>query len=162
MKHNRLFSVTVAFSLAMFSSTAMAKKEQPVAIVASSPALPADLSLLSIEIGAETNINIGSVSGGGGAGKATFKELTITKYPDTSTTQLFEYLVTGQHMDSLEITQGNKTWNLTLVMIQDYTWNGEAGEDAVSTEQWVLQFGAMQLVVDDASFCWSRILNEDC
>ena len=59
--------------------------------------------ILSFEIGAENNINIGSISGGGGAGKATFKELTVTKKTDTSSAELFAKLCEGKHFDDMII-----------------------------------------------------------
>ena len=55
--------------------------------------------ILSFEMGAENNINIGSISSGGGAGKATFKELTITKKTDTSSCAIFSKLCEGNHFD---------------------------------------------------------------
>ena len=57
----------------------------------------------NFEIGAENNINIGSVSSGGGAGKASFKELVITKKTDTASCGLFSKLCEGGHIDDVHI-----------------------------------------------------------
>ena len=92
MKTKHLLVAFLFFTLATFSAGIYANNDD---IIAYSPELPVELKILSYELGAENNINIGSISGGGGAGKATFKEFTITKSPDAATTMLFEYLTTG-------------------------------------------------------------------
>jgi len=95
------------------------------------------LEILSFEIGAENNVNIGSITSGGGAGKATFKELTITKKTDTASCAMFNKLCEGNHFDDMVIelrraggTPGvsGKTflkWEFKLVMIQDISWSGD-------------------------------------
>jgi len=59
--------------------------------------------ILSFEIGAENNINIGSISGGGGAGKATFKEFNVSKKTDTASAGLFLKLCEGKHFDDAHV-----------------------------------------------------------
>jgi type VI secretion system secreted protein Hcp len=114
--------------------------------------------VLSFEFGAENNINIGSITGGGAAGKATFKELSITKKTDTASTGLFKALCTGQHFDDLVIelrragggasaTSSGKTFmkfDMRLVMVQDMTWSGSDGDD-ICEESVTLQYGAIQI-----------------
>ncbi len=114
--------------------------------------------ILSFELGAENTINIGSITGGGGAGKATFKEFTITKKTDTSSTKLFEALATGRHIKTVIIElrrsgQANKTlrsggifmrFEMKLVMVQDISWSGSDGDD-ICEETVILQFGAIEV-----------------
>jgi type VI secretion system secreted protein Hcp len=114
--------------------------------------------LLSFELGAENNINIGSISGGGGAGKATFKEFTVTKKTDTASTALFHALVTGQHFTDIVIelrrSSGHHAagksgvtfmkFEFRLVMVQDISWSGSDGDD-VCEETVVFQYGAIQI-----------------
>lgn len=112
--------------------------------------------LLSFELGAENNINIGSISGGGGAGKATFKEFTVTKKTDTASTGLFHALVTGQHFDDMVIelrrSSGESAksgitfmkFDFRLVMVQDISWSGSDGDD-VCEETVVFQYGAIEI-----------------
>lgn len=114
--------------------------------------------ILSFEFGAENNINIGSITGGGAAGKATFKELSITKKTDTASTFLFRALCTGIHMDDLIIelrraaggqtpTSSGKTFmkfEMALVMVQDITWSGSDGDD-ICEESLTLQYGAIKI-----------------
>lgn len=170
MKTKHLLAVFLIFTIATFPVATYANNDD---IIAASPELPVDLVIRSYELGAENNINIGSISGGGGAGKATFKEFTITKSPDAATTMLYEYLVTGKHLDRLRIKDQNMEWEFEFVMIQDYGASRSEGDDQIE-ETWTLQFGQMRLLAFPDStgskpgaqqpdeFCWSRVLNESC
>ncbi|MEM1431681.1 MAG: type VI secretion system tube protein Hcp [Pseudomonadota bacterium] len=138
--------------------------------------------ILSFEIGAENNINIGSITGGGGAGKATFKELNVTKKTDTCSCALFMKLCEGKHFDEMVIELrrsgaadgvSGKTflkWQFQLVMVQDISWSGSDGDD-ICEETVVFQYGAMKVEywAQDAQGKmnqtplkgeWSRVLNE--
>lgn len=136
--------------------------------------------VLNFELGAENTINIGSISGGGGAGKATFKEMSITKKTDTASTQLFYHLVTGTHFDNmfLELRRAGGEgvakpflkFEFALVMVQDISWSGADGDD-VCEETLILQYGAvkMQYISQDdkgkmsgqpKEAIWSRVKNK--
>lgn len=137
--------------------------------------------VLSFELGAENTINIGSISGGGGAGKATFKEFTITKKTDTATTDLFKALVTGKHFQDLFIelrrsgevaTASGGTFlrfEFALVMVQDISWSGSDGDD-ICEETVIFQYGAMKvqyypqgaggkMASEPKQMMWSRVKN---
>ncbi|MEM8579031.1 MAG: type VI secretion system tube protein Hcp [Pseudomonadota bacterium] len=137
--------------------------------------------IISFEIGAENNINIGSISAGGGAGKATFKELTIAKKTDTSSTELFRKLVSGEHFQDMviELRRSGGTakgsglvflkFEFKLVMLQDISWSGSDGDD-ICEETLVIQYGAMKVSYtqqtktggagDKTDAEWSRVLNQ--
>ena len=114
--------------------------------------------ILSFELGADTTVDIGSVSGGGGAGKANFKEFTVTKKTDTASTFLFTALVPGLHYGSVTVdlrragaaTKTMKSggvfmkFDMRLVMVQDITWSGSDGDD-VCEESVIFKFGAIEI-----------------
>lgn len=136
--------------------------------------------ILSFELGAENNISIGSMSSGGGAGKATFKEFTITKKTDSASTGLFHALVTGKHFQDLTIElrrsgeSATKTggvfmkFDFRLVMVQDISWSGSDGDDTPE-ETVIFQFGAIEITYKqqgikgqmgtDKVVRWSRVKN---
>jgi type VI secretion system secreted protein Hcp len=137
--------------------------------------------VLSFEIGAENTINIGSISGGGGAGKASFKEFTVTKKTDTASTELFRALVTGKHFGDLIVelrrSGGDDAasgvtflrFEFAMVMVQDISWSGSDGDD-ICEETVIFQYGAMkvQYYAQEASgkmksapqeMMWSRVKN---
>lgn len=141
----------------------------------------AAFELKSFEFGAENTINIGSSSGGGGAGKATFKEFNITKTTDAASCGLFTCLCTGNHFQDAIIElrrSGGATdasgvtfmkFTFKLVMVQDITWSGTDGDD-VCEENVVFQYGAMHIEYwrqkkdgtagDKTEAKWSRTLNK--
>lgn len=109
---------------------------------------------LAMEVGAENNINIGSISGGGGAGKATFKALSITKLADETSSVLLEKLLTGSHFDDVTITAGNVVIDLKLVLVQALTFSASRCSPQSGTscnpqeEEIILQFGALKYTVE--------------
>jgi type VI secretion system secreted protein Hcp len=140
--------------------------------------------ILSFELGAENTINIGSVTGGGGAGKATFKEFTVTKKTDSCSTQLFNALVTGLHFGDVivELRRSGaaiKTmrsggifmkFDMRLVMVQDISWSGSDGDD-VCEETVIFQYGAIKITYTPqgadgkdktkTEALWSRVKNDN-
>lgn len=137
--------------------------------------------IISFEIGAENVINIGSDTSGGGAGKATFKEFSITKKTDTASAAMFMCLCEGNHFADMVVELrrsgggagvSGKTflkWEFKLVMIKDITWSGSDGDD-VCEETVLLEYGAMKVTYTpqkkDGSPLppkvgeWSRVLNK--
>ncbi len=140
--------------------------------------------ILSFELGAENVINIGSVTGGGGAGKATFKEFTVTKKTDSSSTLLFSALCTGLHYKDVVVdlrrsgvaTKTMKSggvfmkFDMRLVMVQDISWSGSDGDD-VCEETVIFQFGAIAITYTPQDkegkektklqTMWSRVKNQN-
>lgn len=135
----------------------------------------------SVSIGVENVVNIGSISTGGGAGKAIFKELQITKWPGKVSTDIFKKLVTGSHYQEVEIIMVRRTidlgapisyvmtFGMKLVMAQSLDYSVSEGDD-IPEEQIVLQFGAIRVryyEVDPKTGAstkyfeevWSRVLN---
>ncbi len=139
------------------------------------------LEIINFEIGAENTINIGSISGGGGAGKATFKQLSITKKTDSSSTELFAKLCEGKHFKDMVIElrrsggepgksgTGFLKWEFKLVMLADITWSGSDGDD-ICEETLLIDYGAMKVTykmqMQDGTMGkpktaeWSRIKNQ--
>ncbi|MEM9343583.1 MAG: type VI secretion system tube protein Hcp [Pseudomonadota bacterium] len=140
------------------------------------------IEIISFDFGVENTINIGSVSGGGGAGKATFKEFNITKKTDTASTDLFHACCSGSHFDDVYLVlrraagvsaegKSGKTFiefHFKLVMVQDIGWSGSDGDD-VCEEAVILQYGAIHIKYypqqatgkhkDAVEAIWSRVKN---
>ncbi|MDN5787190.1 type VI secretion system tube protein Hcp [Pseudorhodobacter sp.] len=136
--------------------------------------------ITSFDIGAMNNINIGSTSGGGGAGKASFKEFIVTKKTDSASTGLFYGLVTGKHYQDLtvELRRSGESatksggvfmkFDFVLVMVQDINWSGVSGSDSLD-ETVTFQFGAIEITYKqqghkgqmekDKVVRWSRVKN---
>lgn len=140
--------------------------------------------ILSFEIGAENTVDIGSRTGGAGAGKATFKEGNMTKKTDSCSCELFKRLCVGEHFEEMVIelrrqagskAGGGKSgltflmWEFKLVFIQDISWTGSDGDD-VCEETVVYQYGALKVTYSAQdktgamptkfSAEWSRVKNK--
>lgn len=141
--------------------------------------------LLSFGFGAENTINIGSQSGGAGAGKVTFAEFEITKRTDTASCGIFATCCTGNHFDEAIIElrrsggSGQKTGatfmkiHFKMVVVNDMNWSGSDGDD-ICEESIKFRYGAIKIEyfkqdakgkMSKASGAqgevkWSQVLNE--
>ena len=134
------------------------------------------IDLEAMAAGVENSVNIGSISAGGGAGKATFKELSITRYTDIATPYIVKRLTSGEHFDQLTIHKAKKMpdgsfqpfveYVLEMVMVSDYHMSMDTGNP---TESITLQVGKMKINVMEYdtkgmktkthTFGWDRISN---
>ncbi len=87
------------------------------------------------------------VGGGGGAGKANFQDLSITKYVDKASPVLLKAVTTGKHIKSATLTvrkAGDKPLeyiviNLDDILVTSISTGGSGGEDRL-TENVSLNF----------------------
>ena len=112
--------------------------------------------------GAENTINIGSISAGGGAGKATFQDLVVTRLSDQYSSVFLGLLSMGEHLNTLTLTRGNLTVELKTVIISSFVVNGTSDRKEPTTETITMAFGAVSFQVDGVEYCWDRTLNDAC
>ncbi len=87
------------------------------------------------------------MGGGGGSGKASFQDLSFTKYVDSSTNALMTALAKGTHIDKAELMvrkagEGQKKYILITmeqVLVTSISTGGSGGEDRL-TENVTLNF----------------------
>lgn len=90
--------------------------------------------------------------GGGGAGKANVQDISITKYVDKASPNLFKYCSNGKHIKDALLTvrkAGEKPLEylkikLTDVLIASYQTGGSGGEDRL-TENVSLNFAKIEI-----------------
>lgn len=90
--------------------------------------------------------------GGGGAGKANFQDINLTKWVDTSTPVLMLYCANGDHFPSakLYVRKAGATpleylmIEMTDVLVTAVSTGGSGGEDKL-TENVTLNFGAVSV-----------------
>lgn len=88
------------------------------------------------------------MGGGGGSGKASFQDLSFTKYIDSATNALMTALATGDHQDTVVLTvrkagDGQQKYILITmeqVLVTSISTGGSGGEDRL-TENVTLNFG---------------------
>ncbi len=118
----------------------------------------------SIGLAAENVIEIGSQSGGGGAGKAQLQPLTIKKYTDASTVLFFQRLMFGAHLDELVLDYAGGSVGLKYVVVAEMEMS-QSGDDEAE-DSIVIDYGAIRFSYDDGEgnsqqVDWSRILNKE-
>lgn len=88
------------------------------------------------------------MGGGGGSGKASFQDLSFTKYIDSATNALMNSLAKGTHLDKVVLMvrkagEGQKKYILITmeeVLVTSISTGGSGGEDRL-TENITLNFG---------------------
>ncbi len=92
------------------------------------------------------------VGGGGGAGKAMVQDLSITKWVDLASTEIFLATCNGKHFPeaTLVVRKAGETpleyliIKMTEVLVTSYSTGGSGGEDRL-TENVTLNFAKVQL-----------------
>lgn len=134
------------------------------------------------EFGVENTLNIGSKSGGAGAGKVQFKEFSVTKTTDKGSAGLFRTCCSGGHYNDVELvlrrSGGDREksgtpflkYKFKLVAVKDITWSGSDGDD-VPSESLIFEFGAIQIEYTEQKTDgskggtdtqkWSRVTNSN-
>jgi uncharacterized protein YdbL (DUF1318 family) len=113
----------------------------------------------------QQTLNIGSQSGGAGAGKVTFQPLTMTKLPDAASPQLFSWLASGTTLQSAKIQLYGKdgsvaeTFDCNLVALSSLTTaNTGAATDSLF-EQLSIEVGSVTESVGSSTGSWNRVTN---
>lgn len=92
------------------------------------------------------------VGGGGGAGKANVQDLSLTKWVDLASTEIFLAVCNGKHFPeaTLVVRKAGETpleyltIKMTEVMVTSYSTGGSGGEDRL-TENVTLNFSKVQV-----------------
>jgi len=115
--------------------------------------------------------------GGGGSGKASFQDLSFTKYIDSATHALMNALAKGSHIDKCVLMvrkagEGQQKYLLITmeeVIVTSLSTGGSGGEDRL-TENVTLNFGKVTVaytpqdakgtVAGDKTFAWNIAAND--
>lgn len=93
------------------------------------------------------------MGGGGGSGKSSFQDLSITKYVDKSSHALLQACATGEHFDlaTLHVRKAGKTQleyitiKMHEVLVTSVSTGGSGGEDRL-TENLSLNFAKVEFI----------------
>ncbi|MCH8036259.1 MAG: type VI secretion system tube protein Hcp [Proteobacteria bacterium] len=112
--------------------------------------------ILEFNFDVENTLNIGSASGGAGAGKVQFNEFVVKKRTDKSSSVLFLNCCSGGHFNDVYLllrkagvekakTGGNYLkFQFKLVAVKKIGWSGSTGDD-VCEEEVTFEYGAIKL-----------------
>ena len=152
-----LFTILVGFSFQdVFAAVDMFLKIEGVEGESKDKAHGKEIDILSLN----WSTAMQSSRAGGGTGKASVEELSVTKYIDKATPKLFESLVTGKHIAEAKIVVRSAVGNpveylkytLKDIMVSSYSTGGSSGDDR-PTESVSLNFAQIKMsyVEQDAS-----------
>lgn len=113
------------------------------------------IAIDSFSFGIHNTVNIGSATGGAGAGKAQFSQFKITKAVDRTSPNLLLYAGRGAHIQQVDLylrkAGGGKAsgavflqYSFKLVAVADVQWSGASGDDTVK-EEVTFEYGALQV-----------------
>ena len=157
MKRRKILGCLVfALFLSTVSSTASAEITGPTILTTDF----GSTELLSWSWEATNSVNIGSVSGGGGAGKVKFDELQLTRLSDSMSAQFLTIISNGTSLPEVTLTRDNLTIVLRMVMISSYKIEGTSDKREPTTEEISLQFASVKFEIDGSAYCWDRTLNQ--
>src|SRR5262245_53077131 len=135
----------------------------------------------------QEKLSIGSASGGGGAGRAVFKEFTVKKVVDMASPYLFRTCALGGHYQNVKLFirkagaasaaagqaasgKAYLTFVFGTMMIKSINWQGSTGDD-VPTEEVVFEYGQIYINYKkqnkdgglEGTFdnFWDRVTNSD-
>lgn len=113
------------------------------------------IEIQAFSFGASNYVNIGSQSGGAGAGKADFSAVSVMKATDKATMELFANLCTGTHIPDAVIAlrrsgvQGKSgsiflQFSFKLVYVSSINWSGGSGNE-ICNESVSLDYGSIKI-----------------
>ena len=144
-----LFTILVGFSFQdVFAAVDMFLKIEGVEGESKDKAHGKEIDILSLN----WSTAMQSSRAGGGTGKASVEELSVTKYIDKATPKLFESLVTGKHIAEAKIVVrsagGNPVeylkYTLKDIMVSSYSTGGSSEEDR-PTENVSFSYGKVEV-----------------
>jgi len=139
---------------------------------------PKEIEILAWSWGASNHTSVGSATGGAGAGKVQFQDITVTKHVDSASPKLLTACATGSHIASGKLTVRKAGTNpleyITIefkeMFVASLSTGGSGGEDKL-TENVSFAFAAMNLIYtpQDAKgaagtpipFSWSVVTNSN-
>lgn len=104
------------------------------------------------------------VGGGGGAGKANYQDISITRLTDTVSVTLLTKVSTGDYIPGVEILRDNLRIRLENVLVTSYSVGGsnESKKNEPQTENISLNFQRVRFEIEGAEICWDSSLGASC
>ena len=139
-------------------------------LVSTTPAFAAEVITLNIKDIGQSNVlawswgasNSGTtqVGGGGGAGKATFQDLSLTRAVDSQSPLFLKGVATGATYPVAILQDGPVTITLTKVLVTSLSTGDVASKKSELTENISLNFAAFKYEVNGVPFAWDIAGNQ--
>lgn len=151
---NTILSTLLTLSLAAAIGTASARGSGSIT-------LTTDFGSTEVIAWSWGAFNSGSfhVGGGGGAGKANFQDVSITRYSDALSANFLSVVANGNHIANATLTRDNLTIELQDVLVTSYSVGGTSDKKELTTENISLNFARVKYEIDGSSLCWDVAAN---
>jgi type VI secretion system secreted protein Hcp len=111
-----------------------------------------------------------ALGGGGGAGKANFQDLSLTRFTDLLSPSLLSAVAKGTHLSKVILKKGTMTITMEPAMVSSYSTGGSAGDPSGTTENVTFNFSKVTYEIanpadpgsNPAKFCWDIAENAAC
>jgi len=104
--------------------------------------------------------NNGISLGGGGAIRANFQNISVTKFTDALSSKLLLRVATGEISDSAVLQSGSITITMSQVLVTSIS-TGRSGRDP-SYENISLDFNEFVFLSDGVEACWNKATGTQC
>ena len=103
------------------------------------------------------------VGGGGGAGKANFQDISLTRYTDSLSAAILRAVAIGEIIPNVEMKREGLRIRMQQVMVTSYSVGGMSDKKALQTENISLNFMRVTYEVDGSpAYCFDVALNSPC
>ena len=103
------------------------------------------------------------VGSGGGTGKASFQDLSITRLTDGQSPDFLAFVATGDSpAGPSKLTRGDLTIQFDPVLVTSYSVGGTADKKSPQTENISLNFQRVTYKIQGEEFCWNVAANKEC
>lgn len=157
MKRANTLTAALAALLLGPAPTALAEKEVPILLTFDN----VTSEVLAWSWGASQSGSF-HVGGGGGAGKANFQDLSITRLVDEQSPDFLHYVASGEQVNRVKLTRGNLRMELDPVMVTSYSVGGSADKKSPQTENISFNFSKVTYEIDGEALCWDAASNKSC
>ena len=153
-----------SFVLALTATTAaLAAKPLPSAGTLTIPAPFGSSPVLTWGWGVSNYGTTNPGGGGGGVGRASFRELSISRNADGQSPLFFKYVTTGLHLTTVVLVDGSTTITLTDVLVTNYlAGDADAKDKDTPSETISFEFSKLAYTVNGVTTCFNIKTNTPC
>ncbi len=94
------------------------------------------------------------IGGGGGAGKANFQDLSVTRVTDSQSPNFLKAVATGTFLPTVTLQDGAAMITLTNVLVSSYSVGDTSDKKTALTENLSFNFQKFTYQVNGVSFGW--------
>jgi type VI protein secretion system component Hcp len=155
----------VALSILAITGSGIASAAEQMMPPVATVTIPATFGSLPVAAWSWGVANSGTsgAGSGGGAGKASIQDLSITRLVDSQSPLFFRVAARGEHLPAVALVDGPTTVMLTDVLITGYaTEDRPPGNNGTRIENITFSFARIEYSVNGVTSCFNFTTNTSC